>query len=108
MSSNLHNNFKNNFGGEQQTMAQTEPKSFYKSKRWQIKRQQILRRDRYLCVECSKYGRRVDATTIHHIKPLEHFPELAFVSGNLVSLCEKCHNRMHPEKGGTRFQKADH
>ncbi len=82
---------------------------FYRSKRWKVKRKAILRRDGYMCVECRKYGRRVDATTVHHIKEIEHYPELALVDSNLVSLCEACHNKKHPEKGGrARRKDADY
>lgn len=71
----------------------------YKSQRWKHKRAQILRRDGYLCQECRKYGRMTQATTVHHIQHVEDHPELAYNDDNLVSLCEKCHNKMHPEKG---------
>ena len=75
----------------------------YNDPRWNHpvygKRVQILRRDGYRCRECRRYGRRVEATHVHHIKPVEFFPELAFVDENLVSLCAKHHNKKHPEKG---------
>ncbi|BBI32475.1 hypothetical protein KCTCHS21_18740 [Cohnella abietis] len=35
------------------------------------------------------------ATTVHHIYPLELYPELALVDWNLVSLSHKWHNAMH-------------
>lgn len=72
----------------------------YKTKRWQRKRQYILKRDCYQCQECKKYGRNTEATTVHHKKHAEEYPELAFKDDNLVSLCNQCHNKMHPEKGG--------
>ena len=72
----------------------------YKSGKWKRKRRSILKRDKFLCQECKKYGRRRDAQTVHHIKAVELFPELAFVGNNLISLCNACHNKAHPEKGG--------
>jgi 5-methylcytosine-specific restriction endonuclease McrA len=78
---------------------------FYKSARWLHKREQILRRDKYLCTECRRYGRRdrdglpVQAVTVHHIEPLELAPERKLDDKNLQSLCKACHNRKHPEKG---------
>ena len=39
---------------------------------------------------------------VHHIKPRRDYPELALVDSNLISLCDECHNKMHPEKGGRR------
>ena len=59
-----------------------------------------MRRDRYLCQECLKFGRRTEAVIVHHIKELEIYPELALIDSNLTSLCGKCHNKMHPKKGG--------
>ena len=75
----------------------------YKSTRWKKKRAAILVRDRYLCQECKKYGRRRDADTVHHIEHVEDKPELAYVDSNLESLCQACHNKKHPEKGGRRY-----
>ena len=66
------------------------------------KRIEILRRDGFKCRECLRYGRRVTATHVHHVKPAEFFPELAYSNENLVSLCSKCHNKKHPEKGRHR------
>lgn len=76
---------------------------FYKSNAWMKKRIHILKRDQYICQECKKYGRRVEATTVHHIKAREDYPELSLKDVNLISLCYKCHNKLHPEKGGQRF-----
>ena len=71
-------------------------------KRW---RAAVIRRAGGLCEECRRYGRTdrdglpVAATTAHHIKPREEFPELEYDLDNGRALCEACHNRAHPEKG---------
>lgn len=75
------------------------PYEFYHSGKWKKKRNSILRRDKYLCQECRKYGRLRVATCVHHIKHYEDYPELAFDNKNLESLCNQCHNKKHPEKG---------
>lgn len=72
--------------------------NFYKSTRWKKKRRAILRRDKYMCQECARYGRKVERREVHHIKFLEEYPELAFDNDNLISLCHACHNAKHPEK----------
>lgn len=69
--------------------------NFYKSERWKKKRLIILRRDRYECRECRRYGRVTVATTVHHIHSHEHYPELKLDTNNLLSLCSTCHNGMH-------------
>ena len=85
-------------------MAQAPSTEFdYKTKKWKKKRAAILRRDKYLCQECKKYGRMRDAVTVHHIKHADTNPELAYVDSNLTSLCQACHNKMHPEKGGRKY-----
>ena len=71
---------------------------FYQSKIWKRKRESILRRDGYQCRRCKRYGRQRPATTVHHIKHFDEFPELALDNENLISLCESCHNYYHPEK----------
>lgn len=69
--------------------------NFYKSTRWIRKRENILRRDNYLCQECKRYGKTTPATTVHHIYPLETHYHLRLISDNLISLCNECHNSMH-------------
>lgn len=73
---------------------------FYHSKAWRKKRAKILRRDKHLCRESLRYGKRVDATTVHHIFPLEQYPELALEDWNLVSLSTERHDAMHDRKTG--------
>ena len=75
---------------------------FYKTKRWEKLRASVLRRDGYRCQRCKRYGRLRQASTVHHIKHLDEYPELAYDPKNLVSLCAACHNEVHPEKGGRR------
>ena len=79
---------------------------FYKSALWRSARQQALERDLYQCVECEaarQRGERVrprPATVVHHIIPRSERPDLALELDNLQSLCDACHNKKHPEKGG--------
>lgn len=69
--------------------------NIYNTKRWEQKRTHILRRDGYLCQESKRYGKRVDANTVHHIYPVEEYPEYAWCDWNLISLSDKVHNSMH-------------
>lgn len=70
----------------------------YNSAKWKRKKSRILRRDGYACQRCKRYGKNTPATIVHHIKHADEYPELAYVDGNLVSLCAACHNKAHPEK----------
>lgn len=70
----------------------------YGGNRWKAKRLHILRRDKYQCQECRRYGRLTQATEVHHIKHADEYPELVWDDANLISLCHGCHNKAHPEK----------
>ncbi|MGN8648327.1 HNH endonuclease [Gracilibacillus sp. HCP3S3_G5_1] len=68
---------------------------FYLLKKWKVKRSNILRRDKYECRECKRYGKVTPAKEVHHCFTLEDYPEYKLVSNNLISLCKKCHGKMH-------------
>lgn len=70
----------------------------YKDKRWQEKRKAILVRDKYQCQYFKRFGKIVEASHVHHIFPVEVYPEYAYCSWNLISLSNKAHNMMH-ERG---------
>lgn len=73
---------------------------FYKDKRWKKKRENVLRRDKYQCQEAKRYGQNEEATTVHHIYPLEEYPELALVDWNLISVSGKRHDTFHDRTTG--------
>lgn len=75
-------------------------KKFYDSDPWQKCRLLALQRDYYLCQSCLRNKLITFANIVHHIKPLEDYPELALVLNNLETICLECHNKEHPEKGG--------
>lgn len=68
--------------------------------KWDRKRKVILRRDRYLCQEAKRYGKSIPADTVHHIYPVEDYPELAYTDWNLISLSGATHNQMHDRATG--------
>lgn len=91
-------------------MTDKEAKKIYDSKRWKIKRIDILKRDRFECQDCRERLRKATedgvtlnardrairrAVCVHHIKELKENPELAFEDDNLISLCDICHNARH-------------
>lgn len=76
-------------------MKERKPNKFYQSRKWKTKRENILKRDGYLCQECRLQDKITPAETVHHINPLEYYPELRLEDKNLISLCINCHNKMH-------------
>ena len=67
----------------------------YETAKWERVRKSILRRDGYMCQECKRYGKRREGNHVHHIFPVEHYPELAWEPKNMITLCQNCHNAMH-------------
>lgn len=70
-------------------------KNYLKDKKYLAARQKALRRDKYKCKLCVRYGKNINADTTHHIYPVEFFPQWKFCLWNLISLCSACHNKMH-------------
>ena len=71
---------------------------FYHTKAWRHKRKKILLRDHYLCQLRLSENCTRKATTVHHIKALEDYPQLALVDDNLTSCCYSCHEETKTHK----------
>ena len=70
----------------------------YKSRRWRHIREHVLRAAQYRCQESLRYGRSVNATTVHHIWPADKYPEYRFCEWNLLALSAEQHDAMHDRK----------
>lgn len=66
-----------------------EYNEYLQSPQWQVRRDDVLRRDDYLCRGC--LTRR--ATQAHHLTYDHVGAELLF---ELVAICDVCHERIHP------------
>ena len=62
---------------------------------WEKKRAWIMRRDGYKSQIAARYGRNVPGDTVHHILPVEFFPEYRYVDWNLITITRQEHNRLH-------------
>lgn len=80
---------------------------FYKSLKWQNMRDNIIKRDKGLCVDCLKNGMITTAEEVHHIIPITESnindPSITLNPDNLVSLCRECHKARHNNKSSKRF-----
>ena len=80
-------------------MAREFSKSFYNSKEWELTRNYILRRDKYLCTKCGK-----PAEEVHHIIHLtpQNIGDVNITMNpkNLTSLCKACHFDEHKGEHG--------
>lgn len=73
----------------------------YNTPEWKSKRIVILKRDGYKCRECKRFGKVIEADTVHHILPVEERPDLRLTNSNLLSLCEEHHEKMHNKYNNT-------
>lgn len=77
---------------------------FYVWGKWKRKRKEILEIDNNECQVCKSKGKYTKANTVHHVKFLDRFPELALENyyefagekyRNLISVCHDCHEEIH-------------
>jgi len=69
-------------------------------KEWQ---KAVFKRDRWTCQICGYKGHDLVA---HHILPFSEYPELRFDPDNGITLCRRCHKKLHYDIGEeTRFEK---
>lgn len=54
-----------------------------------------MKRDGYRCRECKRFGRSSTAEMVHHVFPLEDYPDYKLSDDNLLSCCQNCHNTFH-------------
>ena len=67
----------------------------YYGNKWKKKRKHILRLDGYVCQVSRMYGRTEEATVVHHIYPVDEYPEYGYCLWNLISLSRAMHNTLH-------------
>lgn len=77
----------------------------YSGKRWRMVREVVLKRDYYLCQVCKREGRITEGKIVHHIIELREDESLAYELSNLETVCDACHNRLHPERNGSKKQR---
>ena len=58
-------------------------------------RRAVYVRDNYKCVKCGSK----EKLNAHHLKSWTIYPELRYDINNGITLCEKCHIKLHQEKG---------
>jgi 5-methylcytosine-specific restriction enzyme A len=94
-----------------------QKRKFYDSGSWKRLRTEVKMRDNNECQECKRQGKvKIDTNeysenakrkkiqlVVHHIKELEHHPELALDIDNLETVCVDCHNKEH----GRLFDKKE-
>lgn len=70
----------------------------YDSSKWDKIKSLALRRDGYQCQLSKRYGKVAQAEVVHHIYPVEDYPEYAYCLWNLISLTRAEHNKLHDRK----------
>ena len=64
-----------------------------KSLEYQKWRMAVFERDGFTCLECNATPKELHA---HHIFSFAKYTKLRYVVENGVTLCKKCHRRIHP------------
>ena len=77
----------------------TDKRKFYDSGSWKLLRGRIMRRDGYMCQMSKRYGKLKPAKVVHHIFPLEYYPEYSRMQWNLIALSNEWHEKMHERDG---------
>ena len=67
----------------------------YFDKKWKYLAEKAMRRYGYTCQISKRYGKRVPAEVVHHIYPVDEYPEYAYCLWNLISLSRSAHNKLH-------------
>ena len=67
----------------------------YKETEWKRLRQSALRRDGYMDQYQKRYGKAIAAEIVHHIFPVEDWPEYQYCLWNLISVSKRTHNQFH-------------
>ena len=79
---------------------------FYKSKRWEHLRKAVLARDKYRCQIAARYGKNVEANTVHHIFPREDYPQYQWTPWNLIAVSHSAHEELHHRNNGELTDKG--
>ena len=78
----------------------------YSTSRWEHKRQLILRRDGYIDQIAKRYGKIIEADTVHHIFPREVYPQYQWENWNLISVSKETHNTLHDRESHELTEKG--
>lgn len=68
------------------------------NRRWWATRDEALERDNHLCVACRLQDNpfyNAYRLEVHHIKGVRDYPELVYVLGNTITLCQHHHRQVH-------------
>lgn len=76
-------------------MKHKEVNPFYNSKAWKQRRAAVLVRDAYTDQLELRAGLHVNADTVHHIFPIDTYPEYRMAPWNLISVSRATHEELH-------------
>lgn len=75
----------------------TENRRIRSSAKWARWRDLVFKRDNYTCMNCGDRSAKNNPVELHphHKKSFKDFPELRFDPDNGITLCVKCHHKIH-------------
>lgn len=73
----------------------------HNTKRWKRKSLQIRRVDKYMDMVALRFwNKRIEGTMVHHIYPVDEYPEYAFCDWNLITVSAETHNKLENRTTG--------
>lgn len=85
-------------------MTKEQYKKLLKHPKWNVKRKEILKRDKLVCRRC---GRKNCMLHVHHKYYIEGKLPWEYPNSCFLTLCKKCHTKEHKgKKIGTYIRKA--
>ena len=73
----------------------------HNTKRWKRKSLAIRRKDKYMdMVALRFFNQRREGTMVHHIYPVDEYPEYAFCDWNLITVSADTHNKLENRTTG--------
>lgn len=75
--------------------------TIHNTKRWKRKSLAIRRKDKYMDVVALRFfNQRREGTMVHHIYPVDEYPEYAFCDWNLITVSAETHNKLENRTTG--------
>ena len=82
------------------SLRNTKADKFRNTTIWKRKREDIKKRDCYLCRYCFDVKHKINTSnlSVHHINPLEKAYSQRLDDNNLITLCSDCHSKAEAGK----------
>lgn len=75
--------------------------NIHATERWKRKSLAIRRKDKYMDMVALRFwNKRMEGQMVHHIYPVDEYPEYAFCDWNLITVSYETHNKLENRTTG--------